>query len=153
MAMRILALLIPLAITLPQLQASRPVAPAAKESAASVQPVAEPPWSYETRRVADAAMTRVVLESPVEEAVRTIDGAHADAADSAADVTPQARKAPARRAALKVARAASPVTLVSASGPATRQARRPTADAACQPSVHCAPVVVARVTLVARRPL
>jgi hypothetical protein len=159
MAVRVLALLIPLAITLPQLQMSRPVASAPQNLAASVQPAAEPPWSYETRRVADAAMTRVVLESPLQEAVRTIDGPTADTADSAAaaGVTPHARKASPRRAAPKLARAASPVKLVStAETPgrsATRQAKRLPADAGCPPSVHCAPVVVAKVTPVLRRRL
>ncbi len=158
MAVRILALLIPLAITLPQLQMTRQQARAPQDLAASVQPAAEPPWSYETRRVADAAVTRVVLESPVQEAVRTIDSPAAGSADSAAaGVTPQVRKATPRRAAPKLARAASPVKLASTAatprGLATRQARHPPADAGCAPSAHCAPVVVAKVTPVARRPL
>ena len=150
MAVRILALLIPLAITLPQLQMTRQQARAPQDLAASVQPAAEPPWSYETRRVADAAVTRVVLESPVQEAVRTIDSA-------AAGVTPQVHKGSPRRTAPKLARAASPVKLASTaatpSGLATRQARHPPADAGCAPSAHCAPVLVAKVTPVARRPL
>ncbi len=161
MAVRILALLIPLAITLPQLQTTRPRAPAPQELAASVQPAAtEPPWSYETRRGADAAVTRVVLESPVQEAVRTIDSPAADVADNGvvtATVTPQVRKAPTRRSAPKLARAASPSELASTAATpgrlSTRQARRLPADPGCAPSVHCAPVVVAKVTPVMRRPL
>jgi hypothetical protein len=161
MAVRILALLIPLAIILPQLQMTRPRGPAPQDLAVRVQPAAEPPWSYETRRSADAAMTRVVLELPVQEAVRTFDSPAADVADNravAASVTPQVlRKASARRAAPKLARAASPVKLASTAAlPArlsTRQAKRLPADPGCAPSVHCAPVVVAKVTPVTRRRL
>jgi hypothetical protein len=162
MAVRILALLIPLAITLPQLQMTRPQAHPPQEAAALAPPAAEPPWSYETRRLADAAVTRVVLELPVQEAVRTLDSPAADVADNsavvAAGVTPQAlRKASSRHAAPKLARAASPVKLASTAAPpgrlSTRQAKRLPADPGCAPSVHCAPVVVAKVTPVARRPL
>jgi hypothetical protein len=161
MAVRILALLIPLAITLPQLQMTRPRAQPPQEVAAPAQPAAaEPAWSYETRRLADAAVTRVVLELPMQEALRTLDSPTADLADSgdvAAGVTPQVRKAPARRAALKPARAASPVKLASTVATpgrlSTRQAKDLPADPGCAPSVHCAPVVVAKVTPVTRRPL
>ncbi len=161
MAVRILALLIPLAITLPQLQMTRPQAHPPQEAAAPAPPAAEPPWSYETRRLADAAVTRVVLELPVQEAVRTLDSPAADVADNsavAAGVTPQAlRKASSRHAAPKLARVASPVKLAGTAAPpgrlSTRQAKRLPADPGCATSVHCAPVVVAKVTPVMRRPL
>jgi hypothetical protein len=158
---KVMAVLIPLAITLPQLQMTRPRAsPAPQELAAPAPAPAEPTWSYETRRVADAAVTRVVLELPVQEAVRTIDSPAAEVADDstiAADVTPQVRKAATRRAASKTAPAASPVRQASTAATAgklsTRQARRLLTDPGCAPSVHCAPVVVAKVTPVTRRPL
>ena len=147
MAVRILALLIPLAIMLPQLQMSRTAALAAQDVAASVPSAAQPTWSYETRRMADAAVTRVVLELPAQEAMRTIEAPAVVIADSAvaADVTPQVRKAPQRRATPKLARAASRVKLVGTAATL--------ADAGCPPGVHCAPVVVAKVTPVLRRPL
>jgi hypothetical protein len=160
MAVRVLALLIPLAITLPQLQMSRPRAVAAQELAAPAPTAAvEPQWSYETRRVAHSAVTRVVLESPAQDALRTIDSPAAATADSAAaaDVTPQVRKTTPRRAAPKAARVASPVKLAGTAAPtdrqATRRAKAVSTDSGCAPSVHCAPVVVAKVTPVTRRPL
>jgi hypothetical protein len=159
MAVRVLALLIPLAITLPQLQMSRPQAVAAQELAPSLPTAEASPWSYQTRRVADSAVTLVVLESPAQDALRTIDSPPAATADSAAtaDVMPQARKATPRRAAPKLARAASSLELASTSAPtdrsATRRAKAVPPDAGCAPDVHCAPVVVAKVTPVLRRPL
>lgn len=166
---RVIALLIPLAITLPQLQTGRPAAAVMQELAAPAQPLAEPAWSYETRRLADAAVTRVVLELPLQEAVRTIDGPLAAAAaavvDSpvAPDVAPQVHRPQVhttspQRAAPKLARTASAVKLVGTSAAtrgreATRRAQRRPADAGCPASVHCAPVVVAKVTPVVRRPL
>jgi hypothetical protein len=159
---RVIALLIPLAITLPQLQTSRPVAAVVQELAAPAQPLTEPAWSYETRRLADAAMTRVVLELPLQAAVRMLDGPPASAAivDSpvAPDAAPQAHTTLAKGAAPKLARTASPVNLVSTSAAtrgrqATRRAQRRPADVGCPASVHCAPVVVAKVTPVVRRPL
>jgi hypothetical protein len=158
MAVRVLALLIPLAITLPQLQMSRP-ASAAQDLAASVQPVAEPPWSYDTRRVAEAAVTRVVLESPAQEAVRTIDTAPVETAGTAvaAEAPPPLCGVAHRRTSPKVARAASPVkpaSTASASGRlSTHRAKLLRADPGCAAGVHCAPVVVAKITPVARRPL
>ncbi len=150
MAVRVLALLIPLAITLPQLQMSRPRAVVAQDLVASVPAAPEPSWSYETRRLPDTAVTRVVLESPAQEAVRTIDSPAATATDdgaTAAVLTPQVRKVTPGRAANKHARSASPAKL------AARRAKAVSADAGCAPSAHCAPVVVAKVTPVLRRPL
>jgi hypothetical protein len=67
-------------------------------------------------------------------------------------VTPQVRKASPRRAAPKLAR--DGVSTAATSGRlATRQAKRSPADAGCAPNIHCAPVVVAKVTPVTRRPL
>lgn len=150
MAVRVLALLIPLALALPQLQMSRPRAVVAQDLAASVPSAPEPSWSYETRRLPDTAVTRVVLESPAQEVVRMIDSPAVTTTDdgaTASDVTPQVRKAPPRRVAPKHARLASPAKL------AKRQANAMPADAGCAPDVHCAPVVVAKVTPVLRRPL
>ncbi len=163
MAVRFIALLIPLAITLPHLQASRRAAPEPQRPAALTQPAAAAEWSYEARRAADAALSRVVAESPVHEAVRTHDVAAAEPvivaavpADLAVVPKPVRQVAP-KRAVPRPARAVSPVKLVSAD-PApgrlvTRAARRGLADAGCLPNAHCAPVVVAKVTLVTRRPL
>ncbi len=160
---RVLALLIPLAITLPQLQTSRPAAAVVQELAAPAQQVAEPAWSYETRRLADAAVTRVVLELPLQEAVRTIDGtatATAAVADNVVtpDAAPQGHTTLPKHAAPKAARTASPVKLVATNAATrgrqvTRRAQRLPADVGCPASVHCAPVVVAKVTPVVRRPL
>jgi hypothetical protein len=161
MAVRVLALLIPLAITLPQLQTTRPQAPAPQYFALPVQPAAaEPTWSYETRRQADAAITRVVLDSPAQEAVRMISSPVTITSDdaAAADMAPQVRKAPSRRTAPKFARAAQtpkPTGLrATADRSAARRAKAAEADTAgCAPDVHCAPVVVAKITPVLRRPM
>lgn len=159
MAVRIVALLIPLAITLPQLQMSRPAAPAPQAPAALVQPAVAPEWSYSPRHVAGAAVTRVVLESPLDEAVRTLDSPATGTADTAVAVAvaPDVRKASPKRAMPKLARAASPVKLVAAAAPpgrlATHQAKRAPTMAGCLPRAHCAPVVVAKVTPVTRRRL
>lgn len=157
MAVRIVALLIPLAITLPQLQMSRPGAAAAEPAAAQVQPAPAPEWSYDTRRGTDAALTRVVLESPLQNAVHAIGSAPGDAA-TRAPVQPAARKAPPQRAAAKPARLASPAkagTPPTASlRYGTRHAKAPPPDAGCEPlAPHCAPVVMGKVTLVSRKSL
>lgn len=159
MAVRIIALLIPLAITVPMLQMTRPQTQPPQDLVAPALPAAEPAWTYETRRVADAAVTRVVLELPAQDAMRTIEAPSADTADctAAAGMTPQVRKASPRRATPKLAREGVPVKLVNTAATsgrlATRQAKRSPADAGCAPSAHCAPVVVAKATPVARRPL
>ena len=160
MAVRIFALLIPLAITLPQLQTSPSAVPAPQQPAAIVPSAeADPAWSYETRRQPDAALTRVGLESPVQVSMRTIDCPTAQVADSAAAdvVTSPARKALPTRAAPRLARAASPVKQASTTGtqvrPTARHAKRMLQDEGCPPGLHCAPVVFAKVTPVARRPL
>lgn len=165
MAMRFVALLIPLAITLPQLQMSRPRAPEPQPPAALTQPAIESESTEQTRHTADTAATRVaVAESPPNEAL--------SAPDSAAFQTPvvaavtagmmvasatEARKAPPKRIAPKLTRASSPVKLVvanTASGrTATRSNKRLPADSGCLPNAHCAPVVVAKVTPVIRHPL
>lgn len=154
MAMRIVALLIPLAITLPQLQTSRPPAAAPEGHATHAQPASPPEWSYETRRMADAAVTRVVLESPAHDAVCTIDKTPMGNAVQAA-ANPGVRKAPAQPAAPKPARIASPTKVVTTATasirPAARPAKRPPLLAGCEPLAHCAPVEVAKVTPVSRR--
>jgi hypothetical protein len=158
MAVRIVALLIPLAITLPQLQMSRPGSAAAEPAAAQVQPAPVPEWSYDKRRGTDAALTRVVLESPLQNAVRMIGNAPSDAAEPA-PVLPAARKAPPQRAAAKPARLASSAKAGTSSPTAsmrhgTRHAKAPPPDAGCEPfAAHCAPVVMGKVTLVNRKSL
>ncbi len=171
MAVRFIALLIPLAITLPQLQASRRAAPEPQQPAALMQRAAAAELSYESRRAAEAALSRAVAESPVHEPVRTHDVVATEPVFAAADPvvvaavpavlavapTPVRQAAPPKRAAPRLARAMSPVKLVS-TAPApgrlvTRAAKHGLADAGCRPNVHCAPVVVAKVTLVTRRPL
>jgi hypothetical protein len=159
MAVRIVALLIPLAITVPMLQMTRPQNLPAQEDLVAPPSATEPAWTPETRRVAEAAVTRVVLELPAQDAVRTIETPAADTAQCAASagVTPQERKASPRRAAPKLAHDGASAKLVNTAGAqgrlATHRAKRALADAGCAPNVHCAPVVVAKVTPVMRRPL
>jgi hypothetical protein len=158
MAVRIVALLIPLAITLPQLQMSRRGSAAEEPAAAQVQPAPAPEWSYDTRRGADAALTRVALESPLQNAVHAIGSAPSDAAPRA-PVQPAARKAPPQRAAAKPARLASPANKAGTPPNAslrhgTRHAKAPPPDAGCEPfAAHCAPVVMGKVTPVSRKSL
>jgi hypothetical protein len=159
MAVRVVALLIPLAITLPQLRMSRPEAPAV-QSVAATAPTAEVPASfYENRRVSDAAMTRVAFDLPAQESLRAFDNLAMATADDAvaASAMPQSQKASPRRAAPKLNRTASQVkatrTAAKPNSQATRRADRLQADAGCLPSLPCAPVVVAKVTPVVRRPL
>jgi hypothetical protein len=159
MAARFVALLIPLAITLPQLQTSRVAAPEPPRPAPLAQPAADAEWSYETRHIAIAALPRIAVQSPVHDAVRALDGAAAEpvvvaAAPAVLAVVPaHVRQAAPKRAAPRLARAASPVKLVSAAPAPGRSAKRRPADAGCLPGAHCAPVVVAKVTPVNRRPL
>lgn len=163
MAVRFIALLIPLAILLPQLQTSRVAAPEPRQPAPLAQPAADAEWSLETRHIADAAPSRVAVESPLHDAVRMLDGAATDpvvvaTAPAVLTVVPaHVRQATPKRATPRLARAASPVKLVSAAPApgrsATRGAKRRPADAGCLPGAHCAPVVVAKVTPVNRRPL
>ena len=156
MAVRIFALLIPLAITLPQLQTSRPSAAAPAAQATQAQPASAPEWSYETRRGSDAAVTHVVLESPLQDAVRTIGSAPTGAAEPAPAQT-AARKTPAQHATPKPDRLASSAKAANAAKAsmrlAARHAKRPPLSAGCAPFAHCAPVVVAKVTPVSRKSL
>jgi hypothetical protein len=156
MAVRIVALLIPLAITLPQLQTSRPTAAAPDVQALHVQPASPPEWSYETLRLGDAALTRVVLESPLHDAMSTIRDAPSGAAEPAA-APPAVRTAPAQGAVPKPTRLASPAkapgTVAASMRPSSRQAKLPPVQAGCEPFAHCAPVVVAKAKPVSRRSL
>ncbi len=162
MAVRFVALLIPLAITLPQLQMSRPRAPAPQPPAALVQPAIEAePMVEPMRLAADTEITRVTAEAPLHEARHTVDGAVIDA-PHAAVLTPPVRKATARRATPKVARAATPQKLATSakagsdranSRSGARMTKVMLADVGCLPNAHCAPVVAARVTPVIRHPL
>ena len=156
MAVRIFALLIPLAITLPQLQTSRPRAAAPAAQATQAQPASAPEWSYETRRGSDAAVTHVVLESPLQDAVRTIGSAPTGAAEPA-PAQPAARKPPAPHATPKPDRLASSAKAANAAKASmrltARHAKRPPLAAGCAPFAHCAPVVVAKVTPVSRKSL
>jgi hypothetical protein len=158
MAVRFFALLIPLAITLPQLQASRPPAAAAAmpEPTAVMEPAAAPEWSYDTRRGADAALTRVVLDAPAREAMRTLDGPTPIATLPAAPFpglckarTPHAVSKPARPALL----AKSSATAAALPRPPSRPAKTLALQAGCEPLTHCAPVEEAKVTPVSRRAL
>lgn len=145
MAVRFVALLIPLAITLPQLRMNIDAAPAPQEHTVPAPPASAPEWSYEMRRGADAAFTPVALESPLHGAVSSIDGNEAAAA-AQAPTTPKtrARNGPA------APKAASAKTSMRAGA---RKAQRPLLQAACQAATHCAPVVEAKVTPVSRRSL
>ncbi len=149
MAVRVLALLIPLAITLPQLQTHIDPAPLAQEPTVQAQQAPWPQWSYDTRRAPDTAFTRVELESPLYGAVHTIANPAADAA-RLVPTKPALRKAQPQRMAHAPAR---PVSTNSSARAATRHAPRATLPAVsvCQPQTHCAPVVVARQTPVPRR--
>jgi hypothetical protein len=156
MAVRIIALLIPLAITLTQLQTSPPNAAAPEAQATQAQSVSAPEWSYDTRRGSDAALTRVVLESPLLDAVRTIGSAPTGAAEPA-PAQPAARKTLAQHATPKPDRLASSAKAATAAKAsmrlAARHAKRPPKAAGCEPFAHCAPVVVAKVTPVSRKAL
>jgi hypothetical protein len=156
MAVRIVALLIPLAITLPQLQTNRPSAAPTEPPVAQAQPTNPPEWSYDTQHGTNAALTRVVLDSPVADAMRTIGSAGGDAAD-VASVQPAARKAPSPHAAAKRVRLASSAKAATTASASTRHATRheqaAPPDAGCEPFAHCAPVVVGKVTPVNRKSL
>ena len=158
MAVRVVALLIPLAITMPQLRMSRPEAPAVQSVAVVATADEEAAWSRESQRGSDAAVAPVAQQPSAQEAVRTMQISPAATADSAtaASVLQQVRKAPPQRVAPKLARTAQPKAALPpsrSSRPATRLADRLPANAACLPSVHCAPVVVAKFNPVVRRPL
>lgn len=143
MAVRVVALLIPLAITLPQLRANIDAA-APQEQAAQAAPSPSPEWSYDTRRIAAVAFTRIALESPLHNAVDTTLG------QAAVTVAPAASKAPPTRKRMSP----QPMTSAKAAlGSDTRQVQRPLQQAACPPLAHCAPVVVAKVTPVTRKAL
>lgn len=147
MAVRIVALLIPLAIILPQLQASRPTTTQAQAAPQQVDVV--PEWSYETRRGADAALTRVVLDAPAHEAMRLLDNEAPMAAPAAGP-----HKAPAPHVAAKLARSAhavkGPTTIAASQRPVMRHAKSLALLSACEPLAHCAPVEDAKVTPVNR---
>jgi hypothetical protein len=134
MAVRIVALLIPLAITLPYLQTNSPPPAAAQQQLTYAQPASPCEWSWETRRMADASFTRVVLESPALDAVRNAP-------------VPRAAPNPARH--MSSAKAAT--TARTSMHPAPRHAKRAPLQPDCQPFVHCAPVVVGKVTPVSPR--
>jgi hypothetical protein len=156
MAMRIVALLIPLAITLPQLQASRPRA-AAQEPVAHVQPAAAPEWSYEARRSADVALTPVVLDPPVHETMSALDSP-APVAATQATAAAVVCKAPSLRTASKLVHSAPLAKGVRAVAASPRAApghvKRLAWNVGCEPgAAHCAPVEVAKVTPVSRRSL
>lgn len=169
MAVRVVALLIPLAITLPQLRMSRPEAPAVQSVAAAVVVAEETASAHESRRVSEAALTQAVPELPAQDILRTLESpaessAERPAASSAARAAEtavatgmalQVRKTSPRRTVQKPPRAVMPVKLAStaAGRQATRQITLMPADAGCAPSLHCAPVVVAKATPVVRRPL
>ena len=156
MGVRVVALLIPLAIVLPQLQASRPTA-TALEPVVHVQPAAEPEWSYETRYGADLAQTRVVLEAPAREAMRSTADSPAPVVVLQAAPAVNVRVAPSPRPTHKVLRTAWTVkgtpTATAAAPPrlASRNLKRLALGAGCEPGAHCAPVEDAKVTLVNRR--
>jgi hypothetical protein len=158
MAVRIVALLIPLAITLPQLQTSSPSAAAPPAQATThALPASPPDWSFDTRRGADAALTRVVLESPALDAVRTIGSAPGGDTVALAPPQPAARKAAPRHAAAKPVRPASSAKAATDTSapmrPATRHAKAPPLHAGCEPFAHCAPVVMGKITPVIRKSL
>jgi hypothetical protein len=154
MAVRVVALLIPLAITLPQLRLSRPDAPAVQSVAAEA-----PALSYENRQVSEAATLHAAHELPTQMSASTLQSSSRVTADSAAaaGVATQVHKASPRRTTPKLIRGAAPGkptrTAAKPTGQATRRADRLQADAGCLPNVPCAPVVVAKVTPVVRRPL
>ena len=156
MAVRILALLIPLAITLPQLQSSRPAGSAVHAPLTHLQPAAAPEWSYETRRSADAALTHVVLDAPAHEAMSALDSP-APVAAIQPTLPAVVCKAPSLRTASKPASAAllAKGTRIAAAAPrvASRHVKKLAWNAGCEPGVHCAPVEVAKVTPVSRRAL
>jgi hypothetical protein len=157
MAVRFVALLIPLAITLPQLQMSRPAVSAAERQAAAVTAAPAPEWLYEPRQSADAPSTRVVLEAPVQEAVRAMEPPAVDTA-LAAVVPSGAPKASLQRTASRPATAAVPAKRVVAVKASLRSGARkdrpaPLLQGGCEPFVHCAPVEVAKITPVSRQPL
>ena len=156
MAVRILALLIPLAITLPQLQSSRPADRSAQAPVTHLQPAAAPEWSYETRRSADAALTRVVLDAPAHEAMSALDSPAPVAALQAGPAAVLC-KALSLRAASKPVHAAPLArgTRTAAATPrvALRNVKRLALHGGCEPGAHCAPVEVAKVTPVSRRSL
>lgn len=133
MAVRIVALLIPLAITLPYLQTNTPLPAAPPLPVAHAQQASPPEWSREALCTVDAALPHVVPESPTLDAVRK-------------PPTRQAARTPTRLASTaKAARTAK-----ASMRPATRLAKRAPLQPACQPFVHCAPVVVGKVTPVSR---
>jgi hypothetical protein len=149
MAVRVVALLIPLAITLPQLQTNIDPAPPVHEPAVQAQQAPWPQWSYDTRRATGAAFTRVELESPLYSAVHTIASPATDPEPLVA-AKPALRKAQAQRVVHAPARPANTKALER---PVARHISRPTLQAVsvCPPQAHCAPVVVARQTPVPRR--
>jgi hypothetical protein len=136
MAVRIIALLIPLAITLPYLQTNSPPAAAPPVPVALVHLDSPPAWSREARRVADVAVERVVLESP------TLVPTHKASVSHAA------------RRSTRLTSSAKAATTAKAPMPSVqRHAKRAPLQPHCQPFVHCAPVVVGKVTPVSGRPM
>lgn len=129
MSMRVVALLIPLAITMPQLQKNSPPAEAPQLQIVQAPMASRAEWSWDTRCMADAASTRVELEPPELVAVHKASA-------------PQAAPKPARHASS--AKAAT--TAKASMRPAPRHAKRAPLQPDCQPFVHCAPVVVGKVT-------
>jgi len=154
MAARIVALLIPLAITLPQLQTTRPPATLTPEHTTVMASTTAPQWSPETRCGADAALTRVAIDAPAHEAMATLDGRTPVAVLQAA---PDAavRKVPTARASTRLARPAllakGSASVAAVPRPSSRPARTLALQARCEPRTHCAPVEVAKVTPVSRR--
>ncbi len=136
MAVRIVALLIPLAITLPYLQTNSPPTAAPPVPVAQTPPISPPAWSREVRRVADVPVERVVLESP------TLDPAHKASVSHAA-----------RRPTRLASSAKAATTAKAPMRSAQRHAKRAPLQPHCQPFVHCAPVVVGKVTPVSGRPM
>ena len=138
MAVRIFALLIPLAITLPYLQTSSRPPATAPSPIVHEQPASPAEWSRETRRMADTSFTLVVPESAKPDAVHK---AEAQAQSPLA----------ARRSSRLASSAKAATTSKTSMRPRTRHAKRAPLLPDCQPFVHCAPVVVGKVTPVSRR--
>jgi hypothetical protein len=157
MAVRIVALLIPLAIASPMFQMSRPAISMAEREVTPAQIAPAPEWSYEPRQFADAPSTRVVLESPLQEAVRSMDSPAVDTAVPVV-VNPGVRKATVHRAVAQPAQAALPAKRVATAKASIRATPRKgnksmPSRSGCEPLAHCAPVEVAKVTPVNRQPL
>jgi hypothetical protein len=155
MAVRFVALLIPLAITLPQLRANvdavaappAQVVPVAQTTAVAPAPSAlQTPRdsACDTRRMADETFTHAALEPPLQNAVDT-------AVTQSAVIAPLAApKAATLHKRMSPKPKTSQNTALSA---AKRAAQRALPQAGCSPLGHCAPVVQAKVTPVMRKAL